>query len=116
MQAVAQRMSLIAMIGRNGLNCFIGAAVISLGAEAIAYGVTGGNPIWPVSLGVDVLAILAVIAVAAWSESRSKARRAAAASAMSAAAASAAPVSPRSVPLATAPVPPVQAPRQSTPH
>jgi len=119
MQAVARRMSLIAMIGRNGLNCFVGAAVISLGAEAIAYGVTGGNPIWPVSLGVDVLAILAVIAVAAWSESRSKARRAAAAAAapvVAASSASTAPVSPRTGPLGTAPVPPVQAPRQSTPH
>ncbi|QEI07474.1 OpgC domain-containing protein [Pigmentiphaga aceris] len=114
LQGVAQRMSLIAMIGRNGLNCFIGAAVISLGAEAIAYGVSGGEPAWPVSLTVDVLAILAVIAVAAWSESRSKARRAAAASASTPASVS--PVASRPTPLGSAPVQPVQAPRQSTPH
>jgi hypothetical protein len=109
MEGVARRLGLIAMIGRNGLNCFIAAAVISLGAEAIAFGASGGEPSWPISLAVDFLAIAAVIVVAFWSESRSKARRAAA---KPAASVSAAPAPQRAAPIVgTAPV---RAPRQST--
>jgi hypothetical protein len=107
MQGVAERMSVIAMIGRNGLNCFVATAVISLGAEAIAFGIAGGEPSWRVSLPVDLLAIAAVIVVAFWSERRSRARRAAAATA------SAAPAPQRPTPIVGATVP---APRQSTRH
>ena len=106
-QGIAQRMSIIAMIGRNGLNCFIAAAVISLGAEAIAFGVSRGEPAWPVSLAVDLLAIAAVIVVAWWSESRSRARRASAALST----ASAATVPQRATPIVGASA---AAPRQST--
>lgn len=113
-QALAQRLNLVAMIGRNGLNCFVAAAVISLGAEAIAFGVSGGEPTWPVSLAVDLLAVVLVIAVAAWSESRSKVRRAAATAATPATRrTSAAGTLPRPTPLGSAPA---QAPRQSTPR
>jgi hypothetical protein len=108
MQGIAQRLSILAMIGRNGLNCFVAAAVISLGAEAIAFGVSRGEPSWPVSLAVDMLAIVAVIAVAWWSDSRARARRAAAVSS-----GSAAPVLQRATPIVGAAAP---APRQSTRH
>ncbi len=77
LKGLAQRFSVIGMVGRNGLNCFIGAAVISLAAEGLAFALGRGEPSWPVSLFADVLAIAAVFAVAAWSEARTRRQRAA---------------------------------------
>ncbi|GAA5236168.1 OpgC domain-containing protein [Verticiella sediminum] len=58
------RLRLVALVGKNGLICFVGGAVISIMAEAMAYALSGGvQPAWPQGLLADVVAIAALLAL-----------------------------------------------------
>lgn len=58
------RMGAVALVGKNGLVCFVGGAVISILAEAMAFALAGGRPGWPQGLLADLSAIAALLALA----------------------------------------------------
>lgn len=59
-----KRLTLVALVGKNGLVCFVGGAVISVLAEALSYALSGGAPVWYFALPVDILAVAALIGLA----------------------------------------------------
>ncbi len=64
-----QRMKLVALVGKNGLVCFVGGAVISIMAEAMSFALSGGEPVWHYALLADFAAIAALIGLALLRES-----------------------------------------------
>lgn len=74
--AVLHRIRAVAIIGRNGLVCFVGGAVISVWAEALSFAMARGAPVWPLNLTADLCAIAALFLLAYVRESlRSRARQ-----------------------------------------
>lgn len=64
------RMRPVALVGKNGLVCFVGGAVISILAEALAFTLSGGQPSRVTGLLADVVAIAALIGLAVLWERR----------------------------------------------
>src|SRR5690606_34380469 len=62
--SLLQKISAVAVVGRNGLVCFVGGAVISIWAEALSFTLAGGTPVWPLNLVADVFAVGALFALA----------------------------------------------------
>lgn len=62
------RLRWIALVGKHGLLCFMGGAVISILAEALSYALSGGQPVWHYALLADVTGVAALIGLAVWRE------------------------------------------------
>lgn len=78
LQPLFRRMQPVAVVGRNGLVCFVGGAVISILAEALSFRLSGGQPVWPYNLLVDLCALAALFALAyGWEAGRKRVRAAA---------------------------------------
>src|SRR5690606_6517234 len=73
--SLLQKISAVAVVGRNGLVCFVGGAVISIWAEALSFTLAGGTPVWPLNLVADVFAVGALFALAYGWEAFRRARK-----------------------------------------
>lgn len=58
------RLSWMAIVGRNGLACFVGGAVISIFAEALSFYLSAGEREWQSALLADIIAVVTLIAFA----------------------------------------------------
>jgi len=58
------RLSWMAIVGRNGLACFVGGAVISIFAEALSFYLSAGEREWQSALLADMIAVVTLIAFA----------------------------------------------------
>lgn len=61
---VIERLSWMAIVGRNGLACFVGGAVISIFAEALSFYLGGGDYEWQSAVLADLIAVVTLIAFA----------------------------------------------------
>lgn len=61
---VLARLSWMAIVGRNGLACFVGGAVISIFAEALSFYLGAGEREWQSALLADIIAVVTLIAFA----------------------------------------------------
>lgn len=64
LRSLFQFLKPVAVVGRNGLVCFVGGAVISVLAEALSFGLSRGTPVWPYNLVADFCALAALFALA----------------------------------------------------
>lgn len=73
LSGVLARLRPVAVVGRNGLVCFVGGAVISVLAEALSFSLSGGPPLWPYNLLADCCALAALFALAyGWEVTRKR--------------------------------------------